>query len=107
MELDRILERLADIGKGVALGTDVNVLNRTRRAYAAIRNGFPPKPAVESIGLPKPEAAALLQFILENTPPPPVMPANHEMQAFIESCTPSDSELAENRYWQEVLDKSW
>ena len=105
MEIDLILERLAVVGKGLALGTDVNVIERTRRAYAMIRNGFPPRPAVESIGLPKPETAALLQFILENTPPPPVQPCNYEMAAFIESCSPSVNELAENRYWQEVLSK--
>ena len=105
MEIDLILERLAVVGKCLALGTDANVINRTRRAYAIIRNGFPPRPAVEAIGLPKAETAALLQFILENTPPPPVAPPNHEMQDFIDGCTPTDVELVENRYWQEVLSK--
>ena len=103
MEVDVILERLAVVGKCLALGTDVNVVNRTRWAYAVIRNGFPPAIAVQSIGLPAADAAALLQFILENTPVPASKPPNHEMRSFIEDCTPNDGELAENRYWQQVL----
>ena len=105
MEVDYILERLAEIGKGLAAGTDVNIVSRTRRAYAAIRGGLPPALAVAAIGLPKADSAALLQFILENTPPQPALPPNVQMRTFIEECTPTDVELEENCYWQEVLSK--
>ncbi len=104
MEIERILERLAIIGKGLVNGTaDENMIMRTRRAYAMIRGGVPAKPAVESIGLPPVQAAELLVFIHENEPAAITKPKNEEMLAFVEACTPSDGELAENRYWQAAV----